>query len=82
MARELKEKRPESDASTFSAEIVTTTSRRGRRRDVSPEAASELQARQRVIGLELRRMFDDVTKEPVPAELIELLSQIDQRRAD
>jgi hypothetical protein len=34
-------------------------------------------ARQRAIGRELRRMYDDVVQEPVPQDFIELLKQID-----
>lgn len=52
------------------------------RKELTPERARELQARQRAIGLELRRMFDDVTKEPVPKEFLELLQQIDRKRED
>lgn len=54
--------------------------KRGRRKDLTPEQVSELQARQRAIGQELRRMFDSVTREPVPKELLELVHQIDRRR--
>ena len=38
-----------------------------------------LRARQRALGRELRRMYDDVAKEPVPEEFVELLRRIDQR---
>lgn len=38
-----------------------------------------LRARQRAIGRELRRMYDDVAKEPVPDEFLDLLRQIDRR---
>jgi len=38
-----------------------------------------LRARQRALGRELRRMYDDVAKEPVPEEFIELLRRIDRR---
>jgi Anti-sigma factor NepR len=34
-------------------------------------------ARQRAIGRELRRLYDDVAKEPVPEEFLELLKKID-----
>jgi len=39
----------------------------------------ELRARQRALGRELRRMYDDVAKEPVPDEFVELLRRIDKR---
>ncbi len=34
-------------------------------------------ARQRAIGRELRRMYDDVVQEPVPDEFLDLLKKID-----
>jgi hypothetical protein len=37
-----------------------------------------IRARQRAIGRELRRAFDDVAQEPVPEEFMELLRQIDE----
>ena len=49
---------------------------------VSPDTPKDLQKRQRVIGTELRRMFDEVVNEPVPAEMLELLRRIDQQKAD
>ena len=36
-------------------------------------------ARQRAIGRELRRMYDEVVQEPVPEEFLEILHQIDER---
>lgn len=36
-----------------------------------------IRARQRAIGRELRRMYDEVTREPVPDEFLELLRKID-----
>ena len=35
-------------------------------------------ARQRAIGRELRRIYDDVVQEPVPDDFIDLLRKIDQ----
>jgi hypothetical protein len=35
-------------------------------------------ARQRAIGRELRRMYDDIVQEPVPDEFLELLKKIDE----
>jgi hypothetical protein len=49
---------------------------------MTPEKASELQARQRAIGGELRRIFDDVAKEPVPKDLLDLIQQIERKRED
>lgn len=37
-------------------------------------------ARQRAIGRELRRMFDEVVQEPVPEDFLELLKKIDARK--
>lgn len=34
-------------------------------------------ARQRAIGRELRRMYDDVVQEPVPDDFLDLLRKID-----
>lgn len=34
-------------------------------------------ARQRAIGRELRRMFDEVVQEPVPDDFLDLLKKID-----
>jgi anti-sigma factor NepR-like protein len=41
---------------------------------------SAVRARQRAIGRELRRYFDDVANEPVPDEFIELLRRIDDSK--
>jgi hypothetical protein len=37
-----------------------------------------VRARQRVIGRELRRIYDGVVNEPVPDEFLDLLRQIDE----
>jgi hypothetical protein len=42
------------------------------------EKARAIRARQRAIGRELRRMYDDVAQEPVPDEFLDLLRQIDE----
>ncbi|MBV9550698.1 MAG: hypothetical protein JO256_13600 [Alphaproteobacteria bacterium] len=42
------------------------------------EKARAIRARQRAIGRELRRMYDDVAQEPVPDEFMDLLTRIDQ----
>ena len=42
------------------------------------EKARAIRARQRAIGRELRRMYDDVAQEPVPEDFLDLLRQIDE----
>ncbi|HTT85092.1 MAG TPA: NepR family anti-sigma factor [Rhizomicrobium sp.] len=42
------------------------------------EKARLVRARQRAIGRELRRMYDNVAKEPVPDDFLELLHKIDE----
>ena len=42
------------------------------------EKARAIRARQRAIGRELRRMYDDVAQEPVPDDFLDLLQRIDQ----
>ena len=82
MTRDLQEKGsgPEDASSTEAG--AAPRSRRGRRKEVSGEKLAELQARQRAIGVELKRIFDDVSKEPVPREFMELLQRIDTKRED
>ncbi|MEJ1968083.1 MAG: NepR family anti-sigma factor [Rhizomicrobium sp.] len=46
------------------------------------EKARAIRARQRVIGRELRRMYDGVAQEPVPDEFMELLRKMDAQGAD
>ena len=41
------------------------------------EKARAIRARQRAIGRELRRMYDDVAKESVPDDFLDLLKKID-----
>ena len=41
------------------------------------EKARAIRARQRAIGRELRRMYDDVAQEPVPDDFLDLLQKID-----
>jgi hypothetical protein len=41
------------------------------------EKALAARARQRAIGRELRRMYDDVVQEPVPEDFLELLRKIE-----
>ena len=42
------------------------------------EKARAVRARQRAIGRELRRMYDDVAQEPVPEDFMDLLRKIDE----
>jgi hypothetical protein len=42
------------------------------------EKARAVRARQRAIGRELRRMYDDVAQEAVPDDFMDLLRQIDE----
>jgi hypothetical protein len=81
MTRESQEQKPEAELACAEGP-VTPVSKRGRKKDMTPEKASELQARQRAIGGELRRIFDDVAKEAVPKDLMDLLQQIDRKRED
>jgi len=66
------------------AQVVTATQKRGW--NVDPvakeqkndlEKARSIRARQRAIGRELRRLYDNVAKEPVPDDFLELLHKID-----
>ena len=41
------------------------------------EKARAIRARQRAIGRELRRMYDDVAQEPIPDDFLDLLRRID-----
>lgn len=81
MNRESHERKSASDETRSETDTVPA-GKRGRRKDLTPEKQSELQARQRAIGHELRRMFDDVTREPVPDELLQLVSKIDKKREE
>jgi hypothetical protein len=65
--------------------VATATQKRGlnvssvaRDQKTDPEKARNIRARQRAIGRELRRIFDNVAKEPVPDDFLELLHQIDE----
>jgi hypothetical protein len=46
------------------------------------EKARAIRARQRAIGRELRRMFDEIAQEPVPEEFLDLLKRIDSESDD
>lgn len=41
------------------------------------ENARAIRARQRAIGRELRRMYDDVAQENIPQDFLDLLKEID-----
>lgn len=43
------------------------------------ERARAIRARQRAIGRELRRIFDDVAQEPVPEDFLDLLRKMDRK---
>jgi len=47
---------------------------------IEPEDAADAQSRQRTIGKELRRWYDDIVKEPVPDDLLNLLEQLDHKK--
>ena len=46
--------------------------------DKPNEKTRTIRARQRAIGRELRRMYDDVAQEPVPDDFMDLLRKIDE----
>jgi len=46
------------------------------------EKARAIRARQRVIGRELRRIYDGVAQEPVPDEFLDLLRKMDAKDED
>ena len=45
------------------------------------EKARAIRARQRAIGRELRRMYDDIAQEPIPDDFADLLRKIDENDA-
>ena len=45
----------------------------------APAALDEARLRQQAIGVRLRQMFDDVVKEPVPDDFLEILRRADSR---
>jgi hypothetical protein len=49
--------------------------------DPNREKARAVRARQRVIGRELRRIYDGVVSEPVPDDFLDLLRRIDETDA-
>jgi Anti-sigma factor NepR len=46
------------------------------------EKSRAIRARQRAIGRELRRMYDDVAQEPVPDDFLDLLRKIDDAQGE
>lgn len=46
--------------------------------DKPNEKSRAIRARQRAIGRELRRIYDDVAQEAIPDDFLDLLKQIDQ----
>lgn len=72
--------------------MATATQRRGgetesvtKDQTSDREKARSVRARQRAIGRELRRLYDNVAKESVPQDFLELLRKIDEteeNRAD
>lgn len=42
------------------------------------ERARAIKSRQRAIGRELRRVYDNVAQEPVPDDFLDLLKKIDE----
>jgi hypothetical protein len=47
-----------------------------------PPALDEARLRQQAIGAQLRQMFQNVVDEPVPAEFLEILRQVDDDVSD
>jgi hypothetical protein len=60
--------------------VLTRMTPNDRKRDApDPQAIAEARARSRQIGKILHLAFDDVTREPVPSEFLELLDQLEER---
>jgi len=49
--------------------------------NAGPEKNQAVRARQRAIGRELRRIYDNVAQEPVPDDFLDLLKKIDEMDA-
>ena len=47
-----------------------------------PFALDDARLRQQAIGVQLRQMFEDVVKEPVPSEFLDILREADGDSAD
>jgi uncharacterized protein YnzC (UPF0291/DUF896 family) len=70
-------------------QVATVIQQRGwdinsvaREQKTERERNRAIRARQRAIGRELRRMYDDVVREQVPAEMLEMLLKIDDLGED
>jgi|tagenome__1003787_1003787.scaffolds.fasta_scaffold17959411_2 hypothetical protein len=75
------------DSSKMDMFVATILQRRGWavvKKDQRPdrERARAIKARQRAIGRELRRVYDDVAQEPVPEDFLDLLHKMDQKGPD
>ena len=46
------------------------------------EKATAVRERQRVIGRELRRLYDEVVQEPIPDDFLAILRKIDETEDD
>jgi hypothetical protein len=53
-----------------------------KRSEKQPPPLGETRLNQQAIGERLREMFDEVVKEPVPDEFLDLLRRADERRRD
>ena len=51
-----------------------------KREEPDREKMIAARARQRAIGRELRRMYDEVVQEPVPDDFLDLLKKIDESK--
>jgi len=49
-----------------------------KREEPDREQTIAARARQRAIGRELRRMYDEVVQEPIPEDFLDLLKKIDE----
>jgi hypothetical protein len=50
--------------------------------NINSEQARAVRLRQKALGRELQRLFDDVVREPVPDEFLILLKQLDELQND
>lgn len=53
-----------------------------REMNINSEQARAVRLRQKALGRELQRLFDDVVREPVPDEFLILLKQLDELQND
>lgn len=58
------------------------TKNAARKETSDAEQRRSVRARQRAIGRELRRFYDNVAEEPVPDEFLDLLLQIEKNGQD